>query len=120
MSAPPLPEAFGNYALGDFAEVVSPAAVSWLPQTVAWRWLAAALAVYLLYRGWRWLRHWHRNRYRRSIFSTSETIAFTSVTLASITCCRLNANNCFVNPAALSPASWMFLIDCCNAPSSLY
>ena len=65
MSAPPLPEAFGNYALGDFAEVVSPAAVSWLPQTVAWRWLAAALAVYLLYRGWRWLRHWHRNRYRR-------------------------------------------------------
>ena len=65
MSAPPLPDAFGNYALGDFVEVVSPAAVSWLPQTVAWRWLAAVLAAYLLYRAWLWLRHWYRNRYRR-------------------------------------------------------
>ena len=35
VSAPPLPETFGNYALGDFAEVVSPAAISWLPQTRA-------------------------------------------------------------------------------------
>ena len=34
MSAPPLPDIFGNYILGDFVEVVSPENVSWLPQTV--------------------------------------------------------------------------------------
>ena len=39
MSAPPLPDTFGNYALGDFFEVVSPAAISWLPQTAGWAWL---------------------------------------------------------------------------------
>lgn len=65
MSAPPLPEIFGNYALGDFVEVVSPAAVSWLPQTTGWLWLGAALLGYCLYRAWLSLRHWYRNRYRR-------------------------------------------------------
>lgn len=65
MSAPPLPDAFGNYALGDFVEVVSPQAVSWLPQTAGWWWLAAALLVAGLYFGWKRLRHWYRNRYRR-------------------------------------------------------
>jgi hypothetical protein len=65
VSAPPLPEIFGNYALGDFAEVVSPDAVSWLPQTVGWRIVAVVLLGLVLYRGWKALRHWYRNRYRR-------------------------------------------------------
>ena len=65
MSAPPLPEAFGNYALGDFVEVVSPAAISWLPQTTGWAWLGVALLLLALHRGWRALRHWYCNRYRR-------------------------------------------------------
>jgi hypothetical protein len=65
MSAPPLPDAFGNYALGDFVEVVSPAAISWMPQTAGWAWLAALLLLACLYRGWQWLKHWHHNRYRR-------------------------------------------------------
>jgi hypothetical protein len=65
MSAPPLPEIFGNYALGDFVEVVAPAGVSWWPQTAGWWWLGAALAFLVARRGWQWLRHWHRNRYRR-------------------------------------------------------
>ena len=65
MSAPPLPEVFGNYALGDFVEVVSPAGVSWWPQTVGWLWLGAGLLAYLGLRLWRFLRHWYRNRYRR-------------------------------------------------------
>ena len=29
MSAPPLPDIFGNYALGEFVEVVAPNAISW-------------------------------------------------------------------------------------------
>lgn len=65
MSAPPLPEVFGNYALDDFVEVVSPADISWLPQTTGWLWLGAILLAFGLHRGWRWLRHWYRNRYRR-------------------------------------------------------
>ena len=66
MSAPELPAVFGNYVLGDtFHEVVSPPDISWLPQTVGWAWLGAALAVLLLYRAWRWWRHWYANRYRR-------------------------------------------------------
>ena len=65
MSAPPLPQAFGNYALGDFIEVVSPQDVSWLPQTPGWWLLGAGLLALALHRGWRGLRHWYRNRYRR-------------------------------------------------------
>lgn len=65
MSAPPLPEIFGNYALGDFVEVVPPDAISWLPQTTGWLWLGLALLGFGLYRGWLRLRHWYRNRYRR-------------------------------------------------------
>lgn len=65
MSAPALPEIFGNYTLGDFVEVVSPGGVSWLPQTAGWYWLGAALLVLLARYGWRRLQRWHRNRYRR-------------------------------------------------------
>lgn len=65
MSAPPLPEAFGNYALGDFVELVAPAAISWWPQTVGWWWLGAALGAIAAHRGWQCLRRWYRNRYRR-------------------------------------------------------
>ncbi len=75
MSAPPLPDIFGNYALGDFVEVVSPAAISWLPQTAGWAVLAALLAVLLLRYGWRRLRHWYRNRYRREALARLRVIA---------------------------------------------
>ena len=65
MSAPALPDTFGNYALGNFVEAVSPQAINWLPQTTGWWWLGAALLTMLLRYGWRRLRHWYRNRYRR-------------------------------------------------------
>ena len=65
MSAPPLPEIFGNYALRDFVEVASPESISWLPQTTGWLWLAAALLLFVLRYAWRTLRLWYRNRYRR-------------------------------------------------------
>jgi hypothetical protein len=65
VSAPSLPDVFGNYVLGDFVEVVSPEAISWWPQTVGWLWLGAALLALLLRYAWRRLQHWYRNRYRR-------------------------------------------------------
>jgi hypothetical protein len=66
VSAPALPETFGNYLLGEeFVEVVSPVAVSWLPETAGWGWLGLILLALLLRFGWKRLRLWYRNRYRR-------------------------------------------------------
>lgn len=74
MSAPPLPDAFGNYALGDFVEVVSPAGVDWWPQTPGW-WLVGIILFALIgRRAWRGLRHWYRNRYRREAISRLSTL----------------------------------------------
>lgn len=78
MSAPPLPDAFGNYALGDFVEVVSPAAISWWPQTSGWLWLGALLVSYAGYRGWRAVRHWYHNRYRREAAARLQQLADTA------------------------------------------
>lgn len=65
MSAPPLPEAFGNYALGDFVEVVAPSPINWLPQTAGWKWVGIVLLAAALYKGGKYLARWYRNRYRR-------------------------------------------------------
>lgn len=75
MSAPPLPDAFGNYALGDFVEVASPAAISWWPQTAGWWWAGAALLAWLTYRVWGLLRRWYRNRYRREATARLQQLA---------------------------------------------
>ena len=65
MTAPALPEVFGNYALKPFVEIVPPEAVSWLPQTAGWIWLTLAATVLVLHFVWRGARKWHRNRYRK-------------------------------------------------------
>jgi hypothetical protein len=75
MSAPPLPDTFGNYALGDFVEVVSPTAISWWPQTTGWWFVAAGLGGLALYKGWKHLRHWYRNRYRREATARLQSLA---------------------------------------------
>lgn len=75
MSAPPLPKVFGNYALKDFAEVIPPEGISWLPQTTGWLWLGLAILGLALYHGWRGLKHWYRNRYRREALSRLRALA---------------------------------------------
>ena len=65
MALPPLPDVFGNYALGDFTHVVEPGAVSWWPTAPGWRILAIAALVALAVAAWRCWRRWRRNRYRR-------------------------------------------------------
>jgi hypothetical protein len=75
VSAPTLPDNFGNYALGDIVEVVSPADVSYLPQTAAWAWLGALLLALLLRFCWRRLRRWYRNRYRREAVARLSQLA---------------------------------------------
>ncbi len=76
MSAPPLPDIFGNYVLGNFVKVVSPEDISWLPQTVGWAWLGAILLILALRYSWRRLRLWYRNRYRRE--ATARLAQFTT------------------------------------------
>lgn len=65
MSLPALPDIFGNYALGDFNEVVAPPAIDWLPQTPGWAIVGLLILAVLARKGWHWLQHWYRNRYRR-------------------------------------------------------
>ncbi|MCB1677648.1 MAG: DUF4381 domain-containing protein [Halioglobus sp.] len=84
MSAPPLPEAFGNYALHDFVEIVSPPAISWVPQTLGWWWLGGAVLTFLAWRAWRALRHWYRNRYRREAAARLRALPSTAGTAVRI------------------------------------
>lgn len=65
MSAPELPDIFGNYVLGEFVEVVSPAAISWLPQTPGWPVVGCVLLLLIGRYACRRLMHWYSNRYRR-------------------------------------------------------
>ena len=64
MSAPPLPEVFGNYALGNFVEVVPPGPIDWLPQTLGWQIAAIVAAVFATRYIFKKLRYWYQNRYR--------------------------------------------------------
>lgn len=64
-SIPSLPDVFGNYALGEFSEVVVPPAVSWLPRTAGWAWLAALCLLLIARWAIRCGKKWLSNRYRR-------------------------------------------------------
>ena len=72
MNQPPLPPAFGNYALKDFFEVVLPPGISAWPQTAGWLWFGALLLAWLAWRAWQLYRRGHRNRYRRGALSQIE------------------------------------------------
>jgi hypothetical protein len=123
MSAPPLPDAFGNYALGDFVEVVAPAAINWLPQTTGWWWLGAALLALLVRYCWRRLRHWHRNRYRNEAIEHLQQLASSTdhaTVLAELNrLLKLTALTAFSREqvARLSGADWVsFLNSQCPTP----
>jgi Domain of unknown function (DUF4381) len=77
MTAPALPDIFGNYGLGDFNEVVAPAAIDWLPQTPGWLLVFALLAFWLAKTAWQRWRSWHANRYRREAIARLEQLAET-------------------------------------------
>jgi len=119
MSLPPLPDIFGNYALGDFAEVVAPAPVDWLPQTVGWAILAALLGLYLARMAWRRLRRWYRDRYRREAWRALAALDGDGEWFASEASALLKrtALAAFDRPrvAGLTGQAWVdFLNDCCG------
>lgn len=126
MSTPPLPEVFGNYVLGDFVEVVSPHAVSWLPQTAGWAWLGGLLLLWLLRYSWRSLRHWYHNRYRREAVARLQQIASgtsqESMLIELNKLLKLTALSAFSREqvASLSGEAWVDFLDahCAAAPFS--
>jgi hypothetical protein len=64
MQAPQVPDAAAQKALEGLADIVVPAPVSWLPQTIGWAVVAALLAAAAVVMLWRWRRHALANRYR--------------------------------------------------------
>jgi hypothetical protein len=123
VSAPPLPEIFGNYVLGDFVEVVSPEAISWLPQTMGWAWFGALLLVWLLRYSWRRLRRWYQNRYRREAAVRLQQLATTgnheTLLIELNKLLKLTALAAFSREqvARLSGEEWVdFLNRHCSAP----
>jgi Domain of unknown function (DUF4381) len=120
MSLPALPDIFGNYALGDFNEVVSPPAVDWLPQTPGWYLVGALILFWLARAGWRWLKHWYRNRYRGEAARKLAEVRVSDDIVAEVNrLLKLTALAAFPRPqvAALSGESWTeFLNAQCEQP----
>lgn len=120
MTAPALPEIFGNYTLGDFNEVVSPEAISWWPQTVGWTWVAAGLLILAGYHGWKRLVHWYRNRYRGEAINKLRQLPDSGNTVVEVNrLLKLTALAAFSREqvASLSGEQWVgFLNAQCSEP----
>lgn len=59
-------DTFGNYLIRGIEEIALPEPVSWLPQTIGWKFLALLLFLFAVYKFYHATKHWWRNRYRRS------------------------------------------------------
>lgn len=121
MSLPSLPDIFGNYALGDFNEVVSPPAIDWLPQTPGWYVVGAVLIAWVSQRLWFQLKNWYRNRYRREARERLCQLGDSSTGAAEINgLLKLTALAAFSRQqvASLSGDDWVrFLNAQCEQPS---
>ena len=126
MSAPPLPDIFGNYVLQDVVEVVAPTAISWLPQTKGWLILGLVLFALLLRYCARRVRLWYSNRYRREAEKRLQDLEQTAVQSKLLSelnrLLKLTAMAAFSREqvARLSGDEWVdFLNSCCpTAPFS--
>ena len=123
MTAPQLPEVFGNYALAPFVEVAMPQDISWLPQTAGWTWLAVAAVALGSHFAWRILRKWHRNRYRKEALqqlqALDQYIDSSNLVAAINRVLKLAALVAYsrTRVAQLSGANWVeFLNDQCERP----
>ncbi len=120
MSAPELPEIFGNYTLGNFHEVVSPDAISWWPQTTGWAFVAAGLALLGGYRAWKRLLHWYHNRYRKEAIARLRQLPDSGNTATEVNrLLKLTALAAFSREqvASLSGEQWVqFLNQQCPTP----
>ena len=59
-------------------DIVRPAPVPWVPQTIGWAILAAWFAAVVVLVGWNRYRRWTGNRYRREALATLRSIELTA------------------------------------------
>jgi hypothetical protein len=64
--------------LGRLDDIVEPAPVSWMPETIGWGVLAAVIAIVALAAGWRWFLRWRRDGYRREALTVLMDIEATA------------------------------------------
>lgn len=121
MSLPPLPEIFGNYALGDFNEIVSPPGIDWLPQTAGWYVVGAVLIAWASRKIWLQLKHWYRNRYRKEACNKLRQLSDSATLVEELNrLLKLTALAAFSRQqvASLSGEEWTrFLNSQCEQPS---
>ena len=60
-----LPQPPGSYILSELHDVTVPPSISWYPQTVGWKILAAVFVLALVYIAYCLLKTWWINRYRK-------------------------------------------------------
>jgi hypothetical protein len=63
------PAPWGNYALKELAETSQPAAISWWPQTLAWKIVLLLLIVYVIKKLHQKVQAYKRDAYRRDALS---------------------------------------------------
>jgi hypothetical protein len=71
---PDLPAEFGNPWMSNLEEIELPERVLFTPETIGWYLLAGALALGLLWVGWRFWRRWRANAYRREALAELKEI----------------------------------------------
>lgn len=122
MSAPPLPEVFGNYAIRGIQEVLPPEPVSWWPATPGWLLLAIAVLAWLAGWGWRRWRRWLRDRYRREALARLATPINDPAAALQATAIILKATALAAFPrrdvASLSGSDWLQWLESSGASFS--
>ncbi len=70
-----MPEEFGNPWMTNLVQVSAPEAVPWWPPAPGWFVLAGLVVAGLMWLGWRMLRRWRANAYRRQAVRLIDQIA---------------------------------------------
>ncbi|MGF1753354.1 DUF4381 domain-containing protein [Vibrio makurazakiensis] len=63
-----------TYILRELHDVSVPESVSWVPQTIGWKILAAVVILGIAYTAYRVAKHWWDNRYRREALAVLDAL----------------------------------------------
>lgn len=124
LAGPQYDSGFGNLLIKGIEEVTLPEKLSYLPQTIGWKVLAAILLMLLLHFLYRRTKRWWRNRYRReaqrqllaAAYDSSRSPAERLAAMAAL----LKATALWFTPreevASLSGEAWLAYLNQQTAP----